>query len=183
MVWETAMTGRTSEISRRSALHMLAATGAVSLAPEAVAAPVPGQQASLEATIESLRAAMVSGDGAALNALLHDHLTYMHSSGHSQTKANVMADLAGKTFFAGLTYKDQSVDIIENTGTVVQTVDQIKNLPGGKTRASQIKVLQTWIHTAGGWQLLSRVSAIIYSPLTRPACPGDQSAASPDGTT
>ena len=114
---------------------------------------------------------MVAGDATALKAMLHDRLTYMHSSGHSQTKAMLMDDLTVKRMFAGLTYSGQTVDVIGHTGTVVQTVDQVKNLPDGATRASRIKVLQTWLHAEGAWKLLSRVSAIIYSPLTAPACP------------
>ena len=164
-----------SGLTRRSALTTLAATGAVSMASVASGAPGSGKQASLEQAVASLREAMIAGDGNRLNALLHDRLNYMHSSGHSQTKANLLADLAGKRFFAGLTYKDQKIDVLDNTGTVVQTIDQVKNLPDGKTRASQIKVLQTWLHSGGRWQLLSRVSAIIYSPLTASSCPPGRS--------
>jgi hypothetical protein len=164
------MTYAASALTRRTALTALAAVGSVSMAPAAVGAPAADRKASLERALEALRVAMVAGDGKTLNAMLHDSLNYMHSSGNSQTKANLLGDLAGKRFFAGLTYSDQTLDIVENTGTVVQTVDQVKNLPDGKTRASQIKVLQTWLHTGGRWQLLSRVSAIIYSPLTAASC-------------
>lgn len=73
----------------------------------------------------------------------------MHSSGQTQTKADLLRDLAGKTFFAGLTYSNQTTDVVDYTGTAIATVDQVKNLYVGKTRASQIKVLQTWVHSGG----------------------------------
>lgn len=165
------MPGQNGGVSRRTALAAVGMAGAAAVAPAAMgAAPSPGQ-ASLERAIEALRIAMVEGNGAALNALLHDHLNYMHSSAHSQTKQNLLNDLAGKRFFASLTYPEQSIDIVGNTGVVVQTIDQVKNLAGGKTRASRIKVLQTWTKTGGGWRLLTRSSHIISSPLS-PACPG-----------
>jgi len=160
----------TSTLSRRTALAALGMGAAASLAPAARAA-TRADKASLESAVERLRVAMVAGDATALKAMLHDRLTYMHSSGHSQTKAMLMDDLTVKRMFAGLTYSGQTVDVIGHTGTVVQTVDQVKNLPDGATRASRIKVLQTWLHAEGAWKLLSRVSAIIYSPLTAPACP------------
>jgi hypothetical protein len=117
--------------------------------------------------VERLRTAMVEGDGTALDSLLHEKLVYMHSSGHAQTKAEVLRDLAGKRFFAALTNTGVTIELVDQTGTVVATIDQVKNLPDGTTRASQIKVLTTWVHDRREWRLLSRVSAILYSPLTR----------------
>ena len=136
------------------------------------AAAPSAQQSGLERAIEALRAAMVAGDGQALNRLLHDRLSYMHSSGNAQTKADVMRDLGGKRFFAALTYPEQTVSVVDRTGLVIQTVDQVKNLPDGKTRASRIKVQQAWVETDGGWKLLARSSAIISSPLQRACAPG-----------
>lgn len=159
--------------TRRGALTALGVTGAAAISTTAaVAATAPvGRQASLERASEALRLAMVSGDRAALDALLHDQLDYMHSSGHSQTKADLMRDLAGKTFFASLTYPEQSFHVAGDAGVVKVTADQNKNLPGGKTRASRIKVLQSWTYQGGAWKLLTRASALIESPLMRPGCP------------
>ena len=114
---------------------------------------------------------MLEGDGRVLDAMLHDLLDYMHSSGHSQTKADVMRDLAGKRFFASLTYPEQAFHVAGDVGVVKLTIDQVKNLAEGATRASRIKVLQSWTRTRGDWKLLTRASALIESPLMRPTCP------------
>ncbi len=124
---------------------------------------------SLEQASEALRIAMLEGDRERLDAVLHDRLTYMHSSGRSQTKADLLEQMAGQHFFASLDYTDQIIDVVDNTGVVIVTVDQVKNLTEGKTRGSRIKVMYSWVHSAGKWQLLGRTSAIIYSPL-KPAC-------------
>lgn len=159
-------------LTRRTALTALGATGAATMASAAVGAPAANsRQAGLERASEALRQAMISGDAQVLDAMLHDRLNYMHSSGHSQTKADVMRDLAGKRFFAGLTYPEQSFDVAGDVGVVKLSVDQVKNVAGGKTRASRIKVLQTWTRTGGSWKLLTRASALIESPLMRPSCP------------
>lgn len=165
-------------LTRRMALVAAGAGGAMSLMARPAKAAPAGRQATLEQAVDALRVAMVAGDGAALNRLLDDRLTYMHSSGHSQTKANLLNDLAGKQFFASLTYTESKIDLIDNTGIATVTVDQVKNLPGGKTRASRIKILQTWVRTGGEWKLAARVSALITSPLKptcAPAVPAGQS--------
>lgn len=158
-----------SRISRRRAVAVLGTGAAIAQLAHSPTAAATSAPIRLERAVESLRMAMVAGDQAALEALLHEKLIYMHSSGHSQTKADVMRDLAGRRFFASLTNSDITIDVVGRTGTVVAMVDQVKNLPDGKTRASRIKVLTTWVVSGGRWRLLSRVSAIIYSPLT-PRC-------------
>ena len=162
-------------LSRRLALITLGAAGGTfamtSTAAAVAAATPPDPTGSLERASERLRVAMLEGDGKALDAMLHDLLNYMHSSGHSQTKADVMRDLAGKRFFAGLAYPEQSFRVAGDVGVVKLTIDQVKNLSGGATRASRIKVLQSWTRSHGDWRMLTRASALIESPLMRPACP------------
>jgi len=41
---------------------------------------------ALETATEALRVALAEGDGAALNKLLHDRATYLHSDGRVWTK-------------------------------------------------------------------------------------------------
>lgn len=165
-----------NSLTRRSTLALLGVSSALSLAPSTMAASSTNSKAALEQAIEALRVAMVEGDGKALDGMLHDRINYMHSSGHSQTKQNLMNEMAGKRFFVSLTFPAQTIDIVGDVGVVVQTIDQVKNLPGGKTRASQIKVLQTWVLTDGRWKLLTRSSHIISSPLA-PACTPGRAAA------
>lgn len=154
-------------LGRRTLLATLGSTGLLLFAPKSTASAL-FEQHSLETAVESLRTSMIAGDGDVLNSLLHDNLNYMHSSGHSQTKRNVLNVLAGKKFFASLTYSDLIIDIVANAGVVKFTADQVKNLPAGGTRPSRITVMQTWLRTEEAWRLLARSSALVSPAPTQP---------------
>lgn len=146
---------------------LMAALGAAVVMP-AVARPLRAAEASGDAAavakaVETLRAAMVAGDGKVLTAVLHDRLTYSHSDGHQQTKAQVLDELAGKNSFASLALSDQTIDVVGNVGIVRHVFDSVNNLPEGKTSSAHIKVLQVWIKAGKGWKLLARSSTPLKS--------------------
>lgn len=158
-------------LTRRTALTALGVTGLASMSAGASASAPERTRAGLEAAIEASRIAMLTGDGRSLRALLHDRLIYMHSSGRSQTKSDVLRELDGKSFFAALVYSALSVDLVDGVGVVTVTIDQTKNLPGGKTRASQLTVLQIWAQRGTNWQMLARSSHLMGSGLAATPCP------------
>ena len=151
-----------SDPTRRAAV---AAFGAGVIAPimvsSAIATEPSGDAASLEKAVEALRAAMVAGDGKVLQAVLHDRLTYSHSDGHQQTKAQVIDELAGKNSFASLVLSAQTVYVVANVGVVRHVFDSVNNLPDGKTSTAHIRVLQIWVEAGDGWKLLARASTPI----------------------
>jgi len=148
--------------SRRT---MLTAMSAFAVMP-VLSSPLQAAEASGDATgvakaVETLRAAMVAGDGKVLTALLHDRLTYSHSDGHQQTKAQVLDELAGKKSFASLALSEQTVDVVGTVGIVRHVFDSVNNLPEGKTSSAHIRVLQVWVKAGKGWKLLARASTPI----------------------
>ena len=159
------------DFSRRSALAAVGLGGLLTAAPGIGAERGSSNLASLEKALEASRIAMLAGDGRALEMLLHDRLNYMHSSGHSQSKADVLRDLAGKNFFASLVYSSQTADVVHDAGIVTLTVDQAKNLPNGGTRASQLNVLQVWVKTGSSWQMLARSSVLTCGGFGPVPCP------------
>jgi hypothetical protein len=163
------MTHPINNWTRRTALAALGASGLAPLASVAAASAISSEQSSLESAVEALRVAMLVGDGKALDVLLHDDLSYMHSSGHVQTKQNVMVDLAGKRFFASLEYSNSAFKITRDVGVVTLLVDQAKNLPGGGTRMSRLNVMQVWLDTRRTWTLLARSSALVAPTAPIPA--------------
>ncbi len=156
------MSGFKSEMSRRSVMAVVGA-GVVTagLGGVAMAAPAAADKAGLEKAVEALRVAMVAGDGKALTELLHENLTYSHSDGRVQTKAMVLADLAGKKAFASLALSELTFDVVENVGISRHIFDSVNNLAEGKTSTAHIKVLQSWVKVGGGWKLLARASTSI----------------------
>jgi hypothetical protein len=155
------MTEPINDWTRRTTLVAFGVSGVAALASAAGASVNSTERLSLERAIEALRVAMLAGDGKALDALLHDDLSYMHSSGHVQTKQDVMSDLAGKRFFASLAYSNSTIKITHNVGVVTLVVDQVKNLPDGGTRPSRLNVMQIWLNTRRTWKLLARLSALV----------------------
>lgn len=148
-----------SGMSRRSAMVAVGAGMAVAgLGGAAAAATSAADKASLDKAVEALRAAMVAGDGKALNELLQDSLTYSHSDGRVQTKAQVLEELSGKKAFASIDLSELSSYVVENVGIARHVFDAVNNLADGKTSTAHIKVLQTWIKAGDGWKLVARGS-------------------------
>jgi uncharacterized protein DUF4440 len=115
---------------------------------------------SLKEAMSGLDKALLNKDEDALLKLLHKDLSYGHSSGWSQTKYDIMADFrSGKLIYMK----------IENSSVVI--VAQNKNWATVRTNTSaegeldhkpfqlKLHVLQVWINTKQGWQLLARQSA------------------------
>ena len=151
------------DIDRRTALAATGLAGLMAAKPNALMAAGSLDHSGFGQAVEAMRAAMLSGDEAVLVSMLDNALVYMHSSGHSQTKTDVLQDLAGKAFFASLTYPESVLKVIGDTGIALLTVDQVKNIAGGRTRASRIKVLQTWVRRRKGWRMVARSSAMLVS--------------------
>ena len=148
--------------NRRAALAVTAASLLTpGLASGALAAESGGDVASLETAVEAMRAAMAAGDAKVLDTVLHDKLTYTHSDGRLQTKAQVIEELGGKSTFVTLTFTQQTVDITQDVGVVRHIYDSLRNMPDGKTSTAHIAVLQAWIKAKAGWQLLARSSTPI----------------------
>jgi len=156
-------------LSRRGVLVTAGIATAALAKPPSFAADAHDRYQDLDTALESLRVAMEKGDGPVLDRLLHPDLIYMHSSGFSQSKTDLIRSLAGKQFFAAFTASDIRVQQTGDTALASMTVDQVKNLPGGATRASRIRVLCTWVRRQGHWQMYGRCSALM-SPAQTAAC-------------
>jgi len=111
----------------------------------------------LAAANERLRIAMLTPDAAQLDALLHDHLTYGHSSAKVDTKASlVKALLTGTSKFTRIDFTGQQVDVVGQVATIRYVFDADTH-PAGKPPAPvHLQVLSVWVHEPSGWQLLAR---------------------------
>jgi ketosteroid isomerase-like protein len=144
------------------------AGAAVAAAPSQAQSVRPARP-DLDSALERLSIALEKGDGSVLDQLLHPDLVYMHSSGFAQTKADLMRDIAGKQFFASFTASDIRIQRSGDTALTSMFVDQVKNIAGGRTRASRIRVIYTWIKHHHRWQLYGRCSALML-PAPNAAC-------------
>ena len=150
---------KNTQASRRLLLALAGTTVAVTAASYAPAQAAEGDEAALKAALEQFRVAVQSGDAATLGKLTHEQLSYGHSSGRKiQTKAEFIADLAGKTNYRSLAYTEVSVQVVDENAILRHVWDGADILPDGKTGRSYIAVLQVWKKQAGNWVMLARQS-------------------------
>jgi len=103
--------------------------------------------------VEAFHHAITSVDAAALAALTADELTYGHSSGRLETKAEfIEAIRSGKSGFSEIAVSDQTVSVVDNVA-MVRHVFAGKTLSGGKNK---IGVLTIWLRRQDQWKLVAR---------------------------
>ena len=151
------------ELSRRdlavAGVLALAATslGAMSLVGPALAADA-GDEAAVKRAVEEMRAAYIKQDKAALESMSAPQLTYSHSDGRIQDKAEFIKGVMDrKATVKSLEYPDLKIQVAGDTAIVRHLFVQDSELDG-KTTNTKIGVMQVWHKQGGGWKLLARSS-------------------------
>ena len=99
---------------------------------------------------------MLTADRAKLTALLSDQLSYGHSAGRLETKAQFLDVVAGKkTLYKSMSFSDATTAVAGNNAIVrhVMTVDTETD---GKPATAKVGALQVWVKDGGAWKLLAR---------------------------
>ncbi len=112
--------------------------------------------AAVDKAIADLREAMLTADRAKLTALLSDQLSYGHSAGRLETKAEFLDIVAGKkTLYKSMTFSDATTSVAGNNAIVrhIMTVDVETD---GKPATAKVGALQVWVKDGGSWKLLAR---------------------------
>jgi ketosteroid isomerase-like protein len=108
------------------------------------------------AAIEVWKNAVLTKNEAALKGVLADDLSYGHSNGLIENKAEFMeVILKEKTKFTTLDMPDMQVNIVGNTAVVRNKMFADVETAGVKSRTN-LGVLQVWTRGRNGWQLLAR---------------------------
>lgn len=143
-------TTRHPRIDRRALA--LAGLGAVIAAPALAQAD---DAAAVAAQVEALRVAMIAADRARLEALSASALSYGHSAGRIENKAQFVSNVVeSRSPFRSITLSDQTVAIDGPNAIVRHT---FAGEQGGATPASvRIGVLQVWTKQGAEWKLLAR---------------------------
>ena len=115
------------------------------------------------AASDALNQALMKKDGAALQKLLHDDLTYSHSAGLQQTKAEVIQSTMGSTTIEAIDFSDTTVRVYGNTALIKAHVE-LRNSNGGKATPNHLNILFVWVKGAGGWQLVARQATLLAPP-------------------
>jgi hypothetical protein len=117
------------------------------------AARVGDAKSEVLAAMDGLKQAMIHHDGPALEKLLADNLTYTHSAGQEQSKAEVIQSVvSGKSIIQKLEYTDNSVRVLGNVALVKGKVD----LWHSPDNIVHMNILHVWVNGPHGWQLVAR---------------------------
>ena len=145
------------EITRRH----LAAAGALALGMSSLLHSNPSvagtaDEAAVDKAVEALRKALMGKDKTQLQQLAADQLSYGHSSGKVQTKAEfVDGVMTSKATIKSLSFPELSI-AVAGDAAIVRHLYESEMETDGKPTNVKIGALQVWQKQDGNWKLLAR---------------------------
>jgi ketosteroid isomerase-like protein len=137
----------------------LAAAGALALAAASLPISAHAESAdevAVRKAIDDLTKAMMAADKAKLEALVADQLSYGHSSGKVESKAEFVGVIAGKkTIYKTITLTEPTVSVVGNSA-IARHIFAAEVEADGKPSSPKIGVMQVWAKDGGSWKLLAR---------------------------
>jgi ketosteroid isomerase-like protein len=113
---------------------------------------------------ERRAAAMLAADTGTLDGLLHDGLTYMHSTGGADTKASYLDGVGSGAFdYRKVDRDDVTIKVQGDIGMVFYHLNADVVIRGN-LRNLDNRVLAVWTREDGGWRLLAVQSGAIPEP-------------------
>jgi ketosteroid isomerase-like protein len=114
------------------------------------------KQIQVKAAVDNLITAMISGEREALETTTSNHLSYGHSGGHVEGKAEFIEKIAsGKSDFVTIDITEQSIDVLGKTAIIRHVLNATTN-DGGKPGVVKLKVLLIFEKEHGRWKMLAR---------------------------
>ena len=135
---------------RDLAVAGMAAMSVTVLAPAAVADAA--DEAAVKAAVAAYYQAYLDADGAKLDLLFADQLSFGHSDGRIEDKKKVVGDIvAKKNIYKKFTFENEIVEVTGSNAVVRHRV-KIESEPGG----AYVGILQVWQKQGGNWRILAR---------------------------
>jgi hypothetical protein len=105
------------------------------------------------AAMDAYKDAMIHNKAAVLEKVLSDDLSYVHSGGQLETKADVLKSVtSGKNVIIKIETSDLSVRFYDKVAVVRCRMD----LWHSDTNIVHMNVLHTWVKRPQGWQMVAR---------------------------
>jgi hypothetical protein len=140
-------------INRRTLTKILFASSLTLMAVSAEA----GEEALLTQSIEALRKAMLAKDKGEFEKLCADELTYGHSSGKTENKAEfITGAISPKWHWKSLEFVPATMKVVGDIGIARVTMNGVYEVEGGKVSSINDSVLMVWRWQEGQWKLLAR---------------------------
>ena len=116
--------------------------------------------AGLKTAMYKLDKALIGKEPAVLNTILHPELSYGHSNGWIQDKRAVIDDCkSGKLVYSKIGNENITINSISKERANVSMKTDAEGMANGNPFNLTLHVMQVWIRTENGWQLLARQSA------------------------
>ena len=116
-----------------------------------------GKESAVSAAVEALRKAMIAADKSTLEKLAAAELSYGHSSGRLENKAEFVEALAsGKSGFSAIELEGQTVNVVEKIAIVRHVFNGTRRKEGDKVK---LAILTVWLQQQDQWKLLARQAA------------------------
>jgi ketosteroid isomerase-like protein len=145
------------QVSRRELAVASALTiGASGLLRRTAAHAEPADEVAVSQAVEELRKALLDKDKARLEQLTAEQLSYGHSDGRVQTKAEFIDGvITRKALVKSLTFPDLKVVPAANAA-IARHLYASESETDGKSNTTRLGVLAVWQKQDGRWKLLAR---------------------------
>jgi ketosteroid isomerase-like protein len=134
------------------------ALGGVGLWRSSSAVAASADEAAVAQAVEALRKAFFEQDKTQLEALCAEELSYGHSDGRVENKAQfINGVMTRKAILKSLTLSDHAITVVGTTAIARHTWAS-ESETDGKPTSTKIGVLQVWQKQGDTWKLLARQS-------------------------
>ncbi|WP_206020785.1 nuclear transport factor 2 family protein [Roseococcus sp. SYP-B2431] len=136
--------------------HMAALGAAAAVTAAFPAAAQTADDRAVAQAVEALTRAMLNPDRAALEALAHDALSYGHSAGRIENKAEFVGNLVGRgNPFGEINISEQTIAVVGDDAIVRHNFTG-NTTGGGRVTPVRIGILQVWKKQGTNWRLFAR---------------------------
>ena len=114
----------------------------------------------LKNSMQQLDKALLQKDETVLKSILHKDLGFGHSNGWIQTKNDILNDFtSGKLTYNKFENNSSAIVSISKKYATVKTNTNAEGVVNGTAFKLTLHIMQFWIRTKKGWQLIARQSA------------------------
>ena len=114
----------------------------------------------LKNAMQQLDKALLQKDEVVLKSILHKEVSYGHSNGWIQSKSDILNDFtSGKLTYNKIENNSSAIVKINKKYATVKTNTNAEGAVNGTAFKLTLHIMQFWIKTKKGWQLIARQSA------------------------
>ena len=114
----------------------------------------------LKQVMQQLDNALLQKDEKILRIVLHKDASYGHSNGWIQSKNDILNDFtSGKLVYNRIENNSSAIVSISKKYATVKTNTNAEGIVNGTAFKLTLHIMQFWIKTKKGWQLIARQSA------------------------